>query len=281
MANAAQCYYCFESLLASFEDREPVNLATVEALWEQHEHSKKLSSLKNEAVLDQDAEDAEERAGPQQSVNDDDDDDDDSKQSSHPSRHPKGLKLPRISRLQSQISSDTSSAATTPSATSNTSSNSLLSNSTAVTTPGTQSETSSSRHPLFVTWNTLSHSGHKSLRGCIGTFEPQDLAVGLKSYSLTSYVGSLFSHLPLNPPCLPMPLHSMRNANRPQSLRRYSLLSNSQVSSPLPLVFIDSPRANGAVHERTRLDPRRSRDPHIFHPPRQALRRYIPPRCSR
>jgi AMME syndrome candidate gene 1 protein len=41
---------------------------------------------------------------------------------------------------------------------------------------------------LFVTWNTISRNGNKSLRGCIGTFEPQELSHGLKSYALTSYV---------------------------------------------------------------------------------------------
>lgn len=41
--------------------------------------------------------------------------------------------------------------------------------------------------PLFVTWNTVSRSGYKSLRGCIGTFEPQELQYGLKSYALTRY----------------------------------------------------------------------------------------------
>ncbi|EME77819.1 uncharacterized protein MYCFIDRAFT_33444 [Pseudocercospora fijiensis CIRAD86] len=45
---------------------------------------------------------------------------------------------------------------------------------------------SEAEHPLFVTWNTLSRSGHKSLRGCIGTFEPQELDHGLRSYALTS-----------------------------------------------------------------------------------------------
>ncbi|KAK1982222.1 AMMECR1 domain-containing protein [Colletotrichum cereale] len=41
--------------------------------------------------------------------------------------------------------------------------------------------------PLFVTWNTVSpRSGHRSLRGCIGTFEAQDLDDGLSSYALTS-----------------------------------------------------------------------------------------------
>jgi len=41
--------------------------------------------------------------------------------------------------------------------------------------------------PLFVTWNTVKKDGSKSLRGCIGTFEPQDLDDGLRSYALTSY----------------------------------------------------------------------------------------------
>ncbi|KAJ5156029.1 hypothetical protein N7492_008832 [Penicillium capsulatum] len=203
MANAAHCFYCFENLLASFEDREPVSLATVEALWGQHEQSKKLSNLKTTAVLDQETEGLEEGAGPPQSVNDEEADDD-SKQSSQPTSRPKGLKLPSFNRLQSHASSDASSAATTPSSTSNTSSNSLLSNSTAATTPGTQPEASASRqssvaqrYPLFVTWNTLSRSGHKSLRGCIGTFEPHELEAGLNSYSLTSaFDDTRFSPIP-------------------------------------------------------------------------------------
>ena len=41
-------------------------------------------------------------------------------------------------------------------------------------------------HPLFITWNTISKSGHKSLRGCIGTFEAQPLSKGLSDYSITS-----------------------------------------------------------------------------------------------
>ncbi|KAG5439946.1 hypothetical protein PCANB_000228 [Pneumocystis canis] len=40
--------------------------------------------------------------------------------------------------------------------------------------------------PLFVTWNTIDSLGHKSLRGCIGTFKPQPLKYGLRSYALTS-----------------------------------------------------------------------------------------------
>ncbi|KAJ5978706.1 hypothetical protein N7501_002048 [Penicillium viridicatum] len=181
MANTAQCYYCFESLLASFEDREPPTLAAVEALWEQHEQTKKLSSLEEQLEV--------EGTDQQQSVNEQDEDDD-SNQSTQSSSQPKKLQLPRISRLQSQFSAS-SSAATSSSSASNTSSNSLQSSSTNITTPSAVSETPQlrspdQRYPLFVTWNTLSRSGHKSLRGCIGTFEGQELAAGLKSYALTS-----------------------------------------------------------------------------------------------
>jgi len=179
MANPAQCYYCFESLSASYENREPANLAAIEALWEQYEQSKKLSML---------AAQPREEDEDEQCVNNDED----ARKSSQMSSRPEGLQIPRINRLQSQAS-DSSSTATTPSSTSDTSSKSNLSKSTAMTTPA-QSETSKSidqRYPLFVTWNTLSR-GHKSLRGCIGTFEAQDLETGLKSYALTSYVDPFF-----------------------------------------------------------------------------------------
>lgn len=192
MANAAQCYYCFETLSASFEDREPTSLAAVEALWEQHEQSKKLSNL--EAHVEAALSDEEDDEEPRQSVNDDDDSGD-SKRLFQASNRPKALKIPSVNRLQSQVSSDSSSAATTPSCASNKSFNSQLSSSTAVTTPDSQSDVPGSRnnskdqrYPLFVTWNTLSRSGSKSLRGCIGTFEAQDLPAGLKAYALTSYV---------------------------------------------------------------------------------------------
>lgn len=201
MASAAQCYYCFECLSASFESREPASLAAVEALWEQHEQTKKLVSLenqkRNETVSTQGG-----RAGDacRESVNDDEDEETSVQQSSQTSSsRPKGLKLPSFSRLQGQCSSNSSSAATTPSAISNTSTNSLLSGSSTGTTPATQPETpglreqkAEQRYPLFVTWNTVSQGGSKSLRGCIGTFDGQELAAGLKSYALTSYVSFPF-----------------------------------------------------------------------------------------
>lgn len=206
MANAAQCYYCFETLIASFENREPTSLAAVEALWEQQEQSKKLSDLeaRGEGALSDEDEDAEDDEEPclSESVNDDDDSSDAKRLSK--SNRPQGLKVRSVNRLQSQIPSDSSSPATTPSSASNTSSNSQLSSSTAVTTPGSQSDVPGSRnkptdqkYPLFVTWNTISRSGSKSLRGCIGTFEAQDLSAGLKSYAKTSaFEDTRFSPIP-------------------------------------------------------------------------------------
>jgi AMMECR1 domain-containing protein len=37
-----------------------------------------------------------------------------------------------------------------------------------------------------VTWDTRGRSGQKSLRGCIGTFDAQELDDGLRTYALTS-----------------------------------------------------------------------------------------------
>ncbi|KAL3951907.1 hypothetical protein ACCO45_013624 [Purpureocillium lilacinum] len=42
--------------------------------------------------------------------------------------------------------------------------------------------------PLFVTWNTVEDDGDTSLRGCIGTFEAQPLAVGIPEYAVISAV---------------------------------------------------------------------------------------------
>ncbi|OOF96666.1 hypothetical protein ASPCADRAFT_405157 [Aspergillus carbonarius ITEM 5010] len=182
MATPAQCYYCFETLAASYRLNEPISLASVEELWERHEQYKKL------AALDDD--------GDSQSV---DDDEITGGPAGNSSRSQK-IKVPRVSRLQSG-----SSSSTTPSITSANSSQSVLSSSTTVTTPSslsTQSDTTTrnpreEKYPLFVTWNTISKHGHKSLRGCIGTFEAQELAEGLKSYALTSaFDDTRFSPIP-------------------------------------------------------------------------------------
>lgn len=209
MATPAHCYYCFECLSASFEDREPPSLAVIEDLWEQHEQAKELAALREKsAIISQREKDELGQRIDDDSADDDDEDDNgglsedqDERPASKKSR-PGNLKLPSISRLQSQSSSDSSSTSTTPSSISANSSRSALSNSTTVTSPDSQSsffaqpeaptfkrpKLEEKAYPLFVTWNTLSKNGSKSLRGCIGTFEAQDLPTGLRSYALTSYV---------------------------------------------------------------------------------------------
>jgi AMMECR1 domain-containing protein len=57
-------------------------------------------------------------------------------------------------------------------------------------------EDESEGSPLFVTWNVVGKNGEKRLRGCIGTFQAQELSEGLRDYALTSYV------LPPTPLCL-------------------------------------------------------------------------------
>ncbi|KAI2631215.1 AMMECR1 domain-containing protein [Xylaria nigripes] len=59
---------------------------------------------------------------------------------------------------------------------------------TSVSSPPSE-EPIATEYPLFVTWNTVSSSsGHSWLRGCIGTFEAQELDEGLSSYALASAI---------------------------------------------------------------------------------------------
>lgn len=184
MANPAQCYYCFECLAASYEDTQPISLPLLEDLWEQHEQAKKLSSLGATAEVVSNEENDDQSQGSFKGDNEDEEEE----PSKVNKNRPGDIKLPSISRLQSEASADSSSASTTPS------SQSISSTSTAVTTPGSdgsdsrQLRQSERKYPLFVTWNIVYKTGYKALRGCIGTFEAQELAEGLKSYALTSYV---------------------------------------------------------------------------------------------
>ncbi|KAI1433805.1 AMMECR1 domain-containing protein [Xylaria sp. CBS 124048] len=94
--------------------------------------------------------------------------------------------LPALRRL-AHDSASADSSVSTPSSSSTVS----LANSTPATSTSSlpAADPVSSKFPLFVTWNTLSRSsGHTSLRGCIGTFEAQELSDGLYSYALTSAI---------------------------------------------------------------------------------------------
>lgn len=195
MATPAHCFYCFETLYAAFGNRDPPSLALVEELWEEHEKSKELSAREGPATSLQNGVIGEVE-GDGGGADEDDEDIEDTDGSPSRSRKEK-LKLPSISRLQG-LSPSGSSTASTPSTLSTHSSQSVLTNASSISSPNSYSSERLSQFgskpspsagqmfPLFVTWNTVSKHGHKSLRGCIGTFDDQELGRGLKSYALTS-----------------------------------------------------------------------------------------------
>ncbi|KAF4982694.1 hypothetical protein FZEAL_1721 [Fusarium zealandicum] len=90
-----------------------------------------------------------------------------------PSTAPKALDDPSLRHL----------AVTDTSASSSSSSTSLGASTPATSTSSLPIPPSSA--PLFVTWNTM-EDGEPSLRGCIGTFEAQDLSEGIAEYALVS-----------------------------------------------------------------------------------------------
>jgi len=198
MASSAHCAYCFETLAADLENRKALSFQQVLELWAQHEvvRASNAPGVIYGDEQDQDSGDVEDG----DSVMDGTEDEDDNEEVGE--RHnitPTVPQLPSISRLQALSPAPASSSSSTPLSLSTASSSSAL---------GGNSQTSSNssffsfgrskqpspagllkveEHPLFVTWNTVSQrTGHHSLRGCIGTFDPQELSDGLKSYALTA-----------------------------------------------------------------------------------------------
>ncbi|KAF3059754.1 hypothetical protein GL218_04840 [Daldinia childiae] len=93
-------------------------------------------------------------------------------------------RIPALKRVVGSESSETSSS-------SSPSSGSTMSLATDTTTTSAD-ETIITESPLFVTWNTVSsRTGNTSLRGCIGTFEAQELDEGLSSYAITSAINDM------------------------------------------------------------------------------------------
>ncbi|OAA49664.1 ammecr1 family protein [Metarhizium rileyi] len=85
-------------------------------------------------------------------------------------------KAPALRRLAADADSSESSSSASPAWSSSTPATSISSLSLGV-----------SSAPLFVTWNTISGDDDDvSLRGCIGTFESQPLAIGLPEYAIIS-----------------------------------------------------------------------------------------------
>ncbi|KAK0749846.1 AMMECR1 domain-containing protein [Schizothecium vesticola] len=156
MATLEHCLYCFEALAAHLEDRDPLSLADIQKSWASYVTT----------VLDADA--------------------DDSEPTSPPGSAKLTKRLPALRRLAASPGS--TSTSTTSSSTSSTTS---LQPATGADTPATSLSSPTppptvTSSPLFVTWNTLSQRHGHILRGCIGTFEAQDLTTGLASYALTA-----------------------------------------------------------------------------------------------
>ena len=184
MATQAHCAFCFECLAANFEHRQPLALAQVEELWEQYHLATKKTRDHN---------DADERSEDGEDVDDAEMTDADAEE---PTARPAA-----ISRLLNRDPSAASSSSSLPSTKSTTSSTPSHRDASGTATPASSTSSLKSRsslfsfarrrrergeeHPLFITWNTVSRSGYRSLRGCIGTFEPQELEYGLRSYALT------------------------------------------------------------------------------------------------
>lgn len=180
MATLAHCAYCFESLSASLDRRPSLSLRQVELLWQ------KFTALEAD-----DGEDGH--------IDNEIEDENEGEKIADASAS--NYRPAAISRLLAPRSStSSSSSASTPSSGSSTSLRTEDSSTTSVSSSrsslfsfirkpqdlGGYPRPAVSDSPLFVTWNTVSRSGNKSLRGCIGTFEAQKLDEGLRSYALTS-----------------------------------------------------------------------------------------------
>lgn len=207
MATPAHCFFCFEVLSASFDHREPPVLQKVLDVYDKYTLR---DNPTKDGVPDAAVEDKlplEPTGGESDEEGDEDDDEDrgqEEEQRIHHRNAPSaGPQNPSISRLQASTSSSRSSSASSPSLNSSTLSSSHVTARSSTTSVLSSPPSYASRlsvtdtFPLFVTWNTLSRSGHKSLRGCIGTFEALPLASGLSTYALTSaFDDTRFSPIP-------------------------------------------------------------------------------------
>ncbi|KAL8977452.1 MAG: hypothetical protein Q9205_006749 [Flavoplaca limonia] len=204
MATIAHCLFCFDVLSASLERRQHLSLPQVQDLWSRFQSS--LEKGAQRGLADDEANDEEEDQDIEDSADPLSDSDHDIEELSSEGEEgpavetaaaPSTLRLPTISRLQapSPASASTSSIPSSASASSSQfgfeDNSSKTSSTTSIFSFGRRSKQPSparreEQYPLFVTWNTISSRGHKSLRGCIGTFEAQDLATGLENYALTA-----------------------------------------------------------------------------------------------
>ncbi|KAI0475157.1 AMMECR1 domain-containing protein [Xylariaceae sp. FL0804] len=150
MASIEHCLYCFETLAAHLGRSKPMSLEEVRQSWEEY-------------CLDVDA--TSDAGGP-----------------STPKKQSPAVR--RLAATSSSSGLSSPSSGSTMSLDADTPATSTSSLAAADDTRPTITES-----PLFVTWNTVSaRDGSTSLRGCIGTFEAQELDSGLASYAVTSAV---------------------------------------------------------------------------------------------
>ncbi|KAI9781024.1 MAG: hypothetical protein M1816_002589 [Peltula sp. TS41687] len=181
MATVVHCLFCFEVLAAKLENSQAPSLAQTQGLWDQY-----TASQLSDQEMDDDTEDIE------------------NEEASEPEEEPIMRSPPLRPRLDHLLvpSPSSASSVSTPSS----GSTSTASSRTPVSTLASSSNSSRSsffssfalrpgrfltrttepNRPLFVTWTTIDEMGGKSLRGCIGTFEAQELESGLRNYALTS-----------------------------------------------------------------------------------------------
>ncbi|KAL8645795.1 MAG: hypothetical protein Q9210_006511 [Variospora velana] len=198
MATIAHCLFCFDVLVASLEKRENLTLPQAEHLWARYQSKDEpgggTTLQPDHAATQEDGDDALSDSDPgleELSA------DEGEPPAEGPADPPSTLQIPSICRLQA-ASPSSASTSSIPSSISASSSRHALddpssktSSNTSIFSFGRSSQQLSptlkeEQYPLFVTWNTVSGRGHKSLRGCIGTFESQELSAGLTSYALTA-----------------------------------------------------------------------------------------------
>ncbi|KAL8667736.1 MAG: hypothetical protein Q9168_007216 [Polycauliona sp. 1 TL-2023] len=202
MASIAHCLFCFDVLSASLEKREHLSLPQVEDLWSRFHPNLDKGRQPDLTEDEADDQDQDHDQDSQDLLSDSDHDheqtlSDDEEPPTVTAPTSSTLRLPAISRLQAPSPASASTSSTPSSASASSSqfgfedTSSKASSTTSIFSFGRPSKQPSpapreEQYPLFVTWNTLSSRGHKSLRGCIGTFEAQDLASGLENYALTA-----------------------------------------------------------------------------------------------
>ncbi|KAL2171453.1 hypothetical protein VTG60DRAFT_2860 [Thermothelomyces hinnuleus] len=170
MASVEHCLYCFETLAAHLEGRKPMTLSEVQKSWAEYVRSTAAADAADSSKLSK-------RLPALRRVTEDSSS---SSSSSASSASTSTLSL-GPSTPETPVSSDSALAEDGEAAEAEAEAGQDVAAAAAAASQITES-------PLFVTWNTVSSraGGGHSLRGCIGTFEPQELDEGLSSYALIS-----------------------------------------------------------------------------------------------